>query len=121
MFNKYFIQLPNEAGTRDIARSIRDHSKTLADISRDEIKSKDRVNIPLSEYTEMKDTIDKQERELRMMRCYIRQLGIPQEDIDSIDPDTIRVYRNRDLCKFATHYHITFTVDETLGILRRNF
>lgn len=121
MFNKYFIQLPNEAGTRDIARSIREHSKTLTDISRDEIKSKDRVNIPLSEYTNMKDTIDRQERELRMMRCYISELGIPREEVDSIVPDTIRVYRNRDLCNFSTHYQINFTVDETLGILRRNF
>ena len=56
-----------------------------------------------------------------MMRCYIRQLGIPQEDVNSIDPDTIRVYRNKDFCKFMTHYQITFSVDETLGILRRNF
>lgn len=121
MFNKYFIQQADTEGNRAIARSIREHGKTLESISQNEIKSKDRVDIPLSEYLEMKETIRKQDNRLRELYCTVKRLGIPLEVIDGIVPDSIQVYRDEDLRDFITHYMIKFDVDAGLDILRRSY
>ena len=121
MFNKYFMQIPNTEGNKAIARSIENHSKTLKSISESEIKSKDRVDITLSEYLEMKDTIRKQDDKLRSLYCTVKRLGIPIEVIDGIVSDTIQVYRDEDIKDFITHYMIKFDVDAGLDILRRSY
>jgi hypothetical protein len=121
MFNKYFIQQADTEGNKAIARSIREHGRKLESISQAEIKSKDRVDIPLSEYIEMREKIEKQESKLRSVYCIIKRLGIPMEVIDGIVPDTIQVYRDEDIRDFVTHYMITFDVDAGLDILRRSY
>lgn len=121
MFNKYFIQQADTAGNEAIASSIREHGRKLESISKAEIKSKDRVDIPLSEYLEMKETICKQESELRSLYCTFRQLGIPKEVVDGIVPDSIEVYTNEDLKDFIRHYMIKFDFDAGLDILRRSY
>ena len=120
MFNKYFIQQADTAGNEAIASSIREHGRKLESISQAEIKSKDRVDIPLSEYLEMREKIDVQDKKLRELYCAIKRLGIPYEVIDSIVPDSIEVYRNYDLKDFVTHFMIKFDSDESLSIMRRN-
>jgi hypothetical protein len=121
MFNKYFIQQADTAGNKAIARSIREHGRKLESISQAEIKSKDRVDIPLSEYLEMRGRIERQESKLRSVYCTIKRLGIPMEVIDGIVPDTIEVYRDEDIRDFVTHYMIKFDVDAGLDILRRSY
>lgn len=121
MFNKYFIQQADTARNEAIASSIREHGRKLESISKAEIKSKDRVDIPLSEYNEMRETIRKQESELRSLYCTFRQLGIPKEVVDGIVPDSIKVYTNEDLKDFIRHYMIKFDFDAGLDILRRSY
>lgn len=121
---KYFWQVPankTAASLDRLAGSIKSFSESQENISREEIKSKDRVDIPLSEYLEMLNTIRKQEQKLRELYRAIKRLGFPYEVIDSIVPDSIQVYKNADLRDFITHYQIRFDADESLGILRRSY
>lgn len=121
MFNKYFIQVPDTEGPKEIARATRELGRTMKSISEADIKSKDRVDIPLSEYLEIKETIRKQESELRSLYCTFRQLGIPKEVVDGIVPNSVQVYTNNDLKDFITHYMIKFDFDVGLDILRRSY
>ena len=123
MIGKYFWQVPTDKTAASLDRmtdAIKDFSKAQTENSQAEIKSKDRVDIPLSEYLHMKETIEKQESRLRSLYCTVKRLGIPYEVIDSIVPDSIEVYRNHDLKDFVTHFMIKFDSDESLGIMRRN-
>lgn len=124
MIPKYFWQVPTNKTAASLDRmteAIKDFSAAQENISQAEIKSKDRVDIPLSEYLEMKDRIRKQDNRLRELYCTVKRLGIPYEVIDCIVPDTIQVYTNKDLKDFITHYQIRFDADDGLGILRRSY
>jgi hypothetical protein len=124
MFNKY-VTIESGWEPRDVESVlgglIKEHDNTLKSISQAEIKSKDRVDIPLSEYIAMRERIEKQESKLRSVYCTIKRLGIPMEVIDGIVPDTIQVYRDEDIRDFVTHYMIKFDVDAGLDILRRSY
>lgn len=121
MFNKYFIQVPDTEGPKEIARATRELGMTMKSISEADIKSKDRVDIPLSEYLEMKETIRNQESELRSLYCTFRRLGIPKEVVDGIVPDSVKVYKDEDIKDFITHYMIKFDFDVGFDILRRRY
>lgn len=124
MIPKYFWQVPTNKTAASLDRmteAIKDFSAAQENISQAEIKSKDRVDIPLSEYLEMREKIDRQDKRLRELYCAIKRLGIPYEVIDTIVTDSIEVYHNYDLKDFVTHYMIKFDSDESLGIMRRNF
>ncbi len=121
---KYFWQVPTNKTAASLDRmteAIKVFSESQENISQAEIKSKDRVDIPLSEYLEMRERIEKQESKLRNLYCTVKRLGIPLEVIDGIVPDTIEVYRNEDVKDFITHYMIKFDVDAGLDILRRSY
>lgn len=121
---KYFWQVPTNKTAASLDRmteAIKDFSESQENISQAEIKSKDRVDIPLSEYLHMKETIKQQDSRLRSLYCTVKRLGIPYETIDGIIPDTIEVYRNEDVKDFITHYMIKFDVDAGLDILRRSY
>ena len=121
---KYFWQVPvnkTAASLDRMAEAIKDFSESQENISQAEIKSKDRADIPLSEYLEMREKIEKQESKLRDVYCTVKRLGIPLEVIDGIVPDSIQVYRNEDVKDFITHYMIKFDVDAGLDILRRSY
>lgn len=120
---KYFWQVPANKTAESLDKmtnAIKEFSKTQTTNSQAEIKSKDRVDIPLSEYLEMCEKIARQDRKLKELYCVIKSMGIPYEVIDSIVPDSIEVYRNYDLKDFVTHYMIKFDADESLDIIRRN-
>jgi hypothetical protein len=121
---KYFWQVPTNKTAASLDRmteAIKDFSESQDNISQAEIKSKDRVDIPLSEYLHMKETIEKQDSRLRSLYCTVKRLGIPYETIDGIIPDSIQVYRDEDVKDFITHYMIKFDVDAGLDILRRSY
>ena len=123
MRREYFWQVPSNKTAASMDRmteAIKDFSKARTEDSQAEIKSKDRVDIPLSEYLEMRKKIDLQDDQLRRMYCTIKRLGIPYEVIDSIIPDSIEVCRNYDVRDFTTHFMIKFDSDESLDIMRRN-
>lgn len=124
MMAKYFWQVPTNKTAASLDRlteAIKDFSETQESISQAEIKSKDRVDIPLSEYLEMKETIRKQEAELRSLYCTFRQLGISKEVVDGIVPDSVQVYKDEDIKDFITHYMIKFDFDVGFDILRRSY
>lgn len=124
MMHKYFWQVPTNKTAASLDRmteAIKDFSETQENISQTEIKSKDRVDIPLSEYLEMKETIRKQNSELRSLYCTFRQLGIPKEVVDGIVPDSVKVYKDEDIKDFITHYMIKFDFDVGFDILRRSY
>lgn len=121
MIPKYFWQVPTNKAAASLDRmteAIKNFSESQEVISQAEIKSKDRVDIPLSEYLHMKETIEKQDSRLRALYCTAKRIGIPYEVIDGIVSDSIQVYENKDVKDFITHYMIKFDVDESLSIMR---
>lgn len=121
---KYFWQVPTNKTAASLDRmtdAIKDFDESQKEISAAEIKSKDRVDIPLNEYLEMRATIRKQESELRSLYCTFRQLGISKEVVDGIVPDSVQVYTNEDLKDFIRHYMIKFDFDAGFDILRKSY
>lgn len=110
MFNRYFITL-NESHQQSDSKSIEKLGKKIEQIAKDEIKSKDRVNISLEEYERMRKQIETLERKNSQRDKLIIQLGIPAEMIDCIDPMSVNVRHCDDHCDFKRDYYIRFTVD----------
>lgn len=114
MFNK-FITINDNQAIRDaasvVARATKEHNETLKNISDAEIKSKDRVDIPLRDYLRMKDDLERTARELTHANFLLAQMGIPAEVVKRIEGSTIRVETCEDPCDFKRGYRITFKVD----------
>lgn len=121
MFKKYFIHIPDSSAkdaAHIVARSNEKLGEKLETISKNEIKSKDRVDIPLSEYLQMREKIEKLERKNSQRDKLIIQLGIPAEVIDAINPDTINVTYMDDIKDFVRHYRVAFDVDASPDIMK---
>lgn len=121
MFNKYFIQVP-DSSAKDaagiVAESNKELGKKLEAISKEEIKSKDRVDISLEEYQRICRHIENLERQNSQMGKLIVQLGIPVEIINSIKTDTVNVTHCDDIKDFVRHYRVAFDVDDSPDIRR---
>ena len=74
-----------------IANSNKKLGEKLEAISKDEIKSKDRVDISLDEYTRMQKRIENLERANREMNMLLHDIGIPVEVIGSVERSSINV------------------------------
>ena len=64
---KYFWQVPANKTAESLDKmtnAIKEFSEAQTTNSQAEIKSKDRVDIPLSEYLEMREKIDRQDKRL---------------------------------------------------------
>ena len=85
--------------------------KKLESISKEEIKSKDRVDITLEEYLKMREKIKMLEDANYRMSEFIIQLGIPEEELDKIDPNTVNIYYNENPTRFTKRYQIVFDVE----------
>lgn len=112
MFNKYFVQIPDTEGPKEIARATRELGNKLEKISEAEIKSKDRVDISVSEYLKLRDDVSKMDAKIRHMEYLFKQLGITPDTIDDIVPDTVEVYYNEDIRDFVRHCMIKFDIAE---------
>ena len=123
MFDKHFSFINDDTNAiiaaNITARSNKELGKKLEDISKNEIKSKDRVDIALEEYLTMRKRIETLESKISRMSKLVIQLGIPAEVIDSIKTDTIRVVHNDDIRDFVRHYRIAFDVDASPDIMKR--
>lgn len=114
MFNKY-ITINDNKNVKDAARifakATEDHDDTLKSISDAEIKSKDRVDIPLRDYLRMKEDLERTSRELMHANFLLANLGIPAEVVSRIEGSSIHVETYEDPRDFTRGYRITFKVD----------
>jgi hypothetical protein len=101
-----------------VAKSNKELGEKLEAISKEEIKSKDRVDISLEEYQRLHRHIENLERQNDHMGKLIVQLGIPAEIINSIKPDTVNVTYCDDIIDFVRHYRVAFDVDDSPDIRR---
>ena len=116
MFNTYIYDNKSvKEAAHIIAKSNKEHDNTLKHISEAEIKSKDRVDIPLSEYLEMRRQLERLEDRTRHMQAMIISMGIPAEVIDTINPASIHVETCEDIRDFQTHYRVSFTAEGKLN------
>ena len=122
MFDKHFSFINDDTNAiiaaNITAMSTKELGKKLEDISKAEIKSKDRVDITLEEYLTMRKRIEELEAKNSRMSKLVIQLGIPAEVINSIKTDSIRVVHNDDICDFVRHYRIAFDVDASPDIMK---
>lgn len=122
MFDKHFTFVNDDANAiiaaNITARSNEKLGEKLESISQAEIKSKDRVDIPLEEYLQMREKIQKLERKNSHRDKLIIQLGIPAEVIDDIRIDSVKVYHDDDIRDFVRHYHIAFDVDASPDLMK---
>ena len=116
MFDYYNVDNRSAVeAARIIARSQEEFGEKLESISQAEIKSKDRVDIPLEEYEKLKSDLRMYEKKSRRLEAIITNLGIPYDVIESIDTNTIAVETCDDPMHFVTHYRVRFIVDKYLG------
>lgn len=119
-FDKYFINDNRSAveAAHITARATRELGKTLESISQSEIKSKDRVDISLEDYTWMQNRIVKLERENRELFSLFHDIGIPLEVVDAIDRKSINVVHCDHIRDFKRKYHIEFVVDASPDLMK---
>lgn len=86
-------------------------AEKLESISREGLKSKDRVDIQLDEYLRMTEELKNTTRALKHARMLLTTIGIPPELISAIESDSIRVESYEDLRDFKRHYRVRFSID----------
>ena len=115
MFNKHFTFVNDDTNAiiaaNITAKSNEKLGKKLESISKEEIKSKDRVDITLEEYLKMRERIQTLEEQNSRMSILINRIGIPIEELDKIDPNTVNVYQNVNPTRFTKRYQIVFDVE----------
>lgn len=108
MFDKTFVINPDHRqALNNIAASNREHTKTLREISDDEIRARDRVDITLAEYEKMKKEIEHLKSENRQLRGVYERINLPILDIlENSDIYDIRSDYNFDPVHFERTYRI---------------
>lgn len=95
---------------RDICRSNRELGCTLKDISDAEIESKDRVNITLKEYENMKDKISSLSYQVDRLCEILQRMEVPLDK--NIIPDSIRTCWCDDYRNYRRIFRVEFAIDE---------
>ena len=93
-----------------IAKSNREYNEKLEEISKAEIKSKNRVDISLEEYETMKKQIEWLEYEVRRLQSIFEKIEFPF-NLDVI-PDSIETTYCNDHLNFRKIFNIQFAVDD---------
>ena len=93
-----------------IAESNKEYAKKLEDISKAEIKSKDRVDIPLEEYETMKKHIEWLNWEVHRLQSILEKIEVPF-DLDII-PDSIRTSYCNDPANCRKIFNVEFAYDD---------
>ena len=100
----------NDRLAETIADSNRKLGEKLESISQAKIKSKNRADITLEEYENMKRTIEKLTFDNRCMREVLNRIEVPLGR--KIIPDSIRNYCTEDRMNHRYIYAIEFAIDE---------
>ena len=93
-----------------IAESNREYAKKLEEISKAEIKSKDRVDITLEEYETMKKNIEWLEYEVHRLQAILKKIEVPYE-LDII-PDSIETTYCDDHFNFRKIFNVRFAYND---------
>lgn len=113
MFNKYIIQDNSrgilEASARVTAEMRRDR-ESREKIAHEEIKARDRVDITLEEYENMKQEIKELRDTNRFFKAVFDRIEIPWDK--NIVVDKITTFEGNDNMNFRRTYLIHLSVDE---------
>ena len=101
-----------------IAESNREYAKKLEEISKAEIKSKDRVDITLEEYESLKNQVKWLEYEVHRLQSIMKKIEIPY-DLDII-PDSIETTYCDDHYNFRKIFNVRFAYND-LGFKKNCF
>lgn len=124
---KAYYALANAINRASDAQKLADHDKyvatkelseTLQKISSESIASKDRVDIPLATYEEMKANIEKLAAEVDRYRTCFRDTPIPdmmQRDINPRDVE-VKTYETRDPYRMETKLMYVMKFETTMPI-----
>ena len=122
MFGKHFVFVNDDSNAVIAANIVANSNKKLGEklesISEKEIKSKDRVDISLEEYTQTKKRLETLERANREMHMLLHDIGIPVEVIGSVEHSSINVTHCDDICDFKRKYRIEFDVDASPDLMK---
>jgi hypothetical protein len=115
MFNKYITGHSDKNAIQAAkikAQAIEEFGKKVERMADEMIATKDRADISMKEYLELKDKTAKYEQRLVGIGRVITALGISAEIIEAIDAKSIEVYTSKDPMRFRTKYMIKFETDE---------
>ena len=93
----------------DIWRANIQLSNTLQNISDADIKARDRVNITLKEYEDMKDKISSLSYEVNRLRNILERIEAPLDK--KIVPNSIRNYWIDDIRDFKRKFIVEFEIE----------
>lgn len=114
MFDKHlFISMAEDHSVQAaniLARSNEDFADKLGTISQKEIKARDRVDISLEEYEQLKKELAILRSENCSLKDTLVRIGIPFEVMADVIPNSIKVQRCEDCIGFETSYRVTFSV-----------
>lgn len=117
-FNSTRDKTPEELKREEMRRDDeRQHSMFKMRLT--EIESKNRVDISLSEYNRMKDEIAQLKDKIKVLNSdnshltdLLIKIGVPNNLIPKIIPDSIRVAQGNDIINFTRRIRIEFDIDE---------
>lgn len=100
----------NEVSAASIAKVCHEFGEKLETISKEEIKSKDRVDITLEEYENMKREINSLKSEVQYLGSILEKIEAPLDK--NIIPDSIRTYYSDDYMNYRRVFRVEFAIDE---------
>lgn len=103
------IAIYNDVLSESIAKVSHDFGRKLESISEEEIKARDRVDIALEEYENMKLKIRSLESEVRYLCSILEKIEAPIDK--KIIPDSIRTYYSDDYENFRRVFKVEFAID----------
>ena len=116
MFDKHlFVHMTEDHSVQAaniLARSNDRLGDRLNDISQKELKARDRVDISLEEYEQLKNEVTSLRYENASLKSIFTRIGIPIKVINYILPNTVAVRKSEDLKDFVTHYYIAFDTND---------
>ena len=112
LFAADMIANSNSELARNISDSNRELGKKLECISKEEIRSRDRVDITLEEYERLKSQIDRLTIEVDRLRSILEKINVPLDK--DIIPDSIQTFYCLDPISLTTSFKISFAINEYL-------
>ena len=115
MFDKHYYihEDRSEQAAHIVNRGLEKFGDKIQSISQDGIKARDRVDITLKEYDELRNNVKQYEERCRKMCSMIMRMGMPYEVIEHIIPGSIRVTTADNYCDFKRRYRVEFDVEDS--------